>query len=216
MRVLLRQHRDLLLLLMLVLLILVYPLLDHGTSRRSVLGFLMLLTLVQAMAQVSQKKHRTWLSLLLLVVAVIFALLERFTARPIFEVLQMTTLTILFATLVSGLFSYLRQVRGITDAHLYTAASVYLLLALLWFAMYTAIDAAFPGSFQYAGQGVVDRRSELLYFSLVTLTTVGYGDIIPVVGIVRMLAVLEAATGVLYVAITVALLVSAYKRTNDR
>jgi hypothetical protein len=50
-----------------------------------------------------------------------------------------------------------------------------------------------------------------LYFSLVTLSTVGYGDIVPLDGEVRMLAALEGVTGVLYVAITVALLVSGYK-----
>jgi hypothetical protein len=44
---------------------------------------------------------------------------------------------------------------------------------------------------------------------------VGYGDIIPVFGAVRILAVLEAAAGVLYVAITVALLVSVYKRESE-
>jgi voltage-gated potassium channel len=46
---------------------------------------------------------------------------------------------------------------------------------------------------------------------LVTLTTVGYGDIVPVRGIVRMIAGLEATTGVLYIAFTVSILVSRYK-----
>ena len=58
-------------------------------------------------------------------------------------------------------------------------------------------------------------QSELLYFSLVTLSTIGYGDIVPLSGEVRMLAALEGVTGVLYVAITVALLVSSYKAQND-
>jgi hypothetical protein len=49
-----------------------------------------------------------------------------------------------------------------------------------------------------------------LYFSLVTLSTIGYGDVIPLDGEVRMLAALEGIAGVLYIAITVALLVSAY------
>ena len=63
---------------------------------------------------------------------------------------------------------------------------------------------------------IADRQSELLYFSLVTLSTVGYGDIVPLNGEVRMLAALEGVAGVLYVAITVALLVSAYKeRTQE-
>lgn len=55
-----------------------------------------------------------------------------------------------------------------------------------------------------------DRHAEVLCFSLVTLSTVGYGDVVPLKGEVRMLAALEGITGVLYIAITVALIVSAY------
>lgn len=47
-----------------------------------------------------------------------------------------------------------------------------------------------------------------------TLSTIGYGDVVPLHGEVRMLAALEGVTGVLYIAITVALLVSAYKQQS--
>ena len=80
-----------------------------------------------------------------------------------------------------------------------------------WFALYSAIDIFYPGAILHGTAGT-DRQSELLYFSLVTLSTVGYGDVVPFHGEVRMLAALEGVTGVLYVAITVALLVSAYKQ----
>ncbi len=85
-----------------------------------------------------------------------------------------------------------------------------------WFALYSAIDVFYPGAI-LRGTAGTDRQSELLYFSLVTLSTVGYGDVVPLYGEVRMLAALEGVTGVLYVAITVALLVSAYKQqgTSD-
>src|SRR4029077_4644229 len=59
--------------------------------------------------------------------------------------------------------------------------------------------------------GTTGNAIDLLYFSMCTLTTVGYGDIVPVRPVARMLAGLEATTGVLYVAITVSLLVSGYK-----
>jgi voltage-gated potassium channel Kch len=59
--------------------------------------------------------------------------------------------------------------------------------------------------------GPADRQTELLYFSLITLTTVGYGDIVPLSGTARILTALEGVTGVLYIATTVALLVGRFK-----
>ena len=125
--------------------------------------------------------------------------------------MKWVVLAAFFALTVVGLFSYLRKARTILTAHLYTAVSIYLLLGMQWFAVYSAIDVFRPGSFLFNRATIVDRQSELLYFSLVTLSTIGYGDIVPLDSEVRMLAALEGVTGVLYVAITVALLVSAYK-----
>src|SRR5882762_7084998 len=72
------------------------------------------------------------------------------------------------------------------------------------------------GSFTHvthSAAGTIDRPSDLLYFSMAALT-LGYGDIFPVSGVVRMLSALEAGSGALYLAITVALLVSAHKQRN--
>ena len=126
--------------------------------------------------------------------------------------LKWALLVVFFGLTVYGLFPYLKNARSVTDAHLYTAVSIYLLLGMQWFALYSAIDVFFPGAILHNNAAVTDRHSELLYFSLVTLSTIGYGDVVPVYGEVRMLAALEGVTGVLYIAITVALLVSAYKQ----
>jgi voltage-gated potassium channel Kch len=61
------------------------------------------------------------------------------------------------------------------------------------------------------GGDPADRQTELLYFSLITLTTVGYGDIVPLSGTARVVTALEGVTGVLYIATTVALLVSRFR-----
>jgi len=63
----------------------------------------------------------------------------------------------------------------------------------------------YPGAILRNHATLTDRSSELLYFSLVTLSTIGYGDVVPIGGKVRMLAALEGITGVLYTAITVAI-----------
>jgi hypothetical protein len=96
-----------------------------------------------------------------------------------------------------------------------TAVSIYLLLGLQGFSLYGAIDVLSPGSIQHSTSATADRHAELLYFGLATLSTVGYGDVVPLQGEVRILAALERIAGVLYIAITVALLVSAYKPRSD-
>jgi ion channel len=106
--------------------------------------------------------------------------------------------------------------------HVLTAASVdgevlcasvsaYLLLALLWTLCYWLIAELIPGAFAFNASSAGDKSMSGfngLYFSIITLTTLGYGDITPVAKVARMLAAMEAMTGLLYVAILIARLVA--------
>lgn len=94
-----------------------------------------------------------------------------------------------------------------------TAVSIYLLLGIVWALSYAAIQDLMPGSFslqQIPADG--HRMARFLYFSLVTLPALGYGDITPVGDFARIWSALEAITGVLFVATLVARLVSLYRR----
>ena len=210
-----QSRPDLLLLLSLVLVIVMYPLLDHGDLRRLILGGLMFVPILLATMRLSKIKGWVWPSVLLMVAAVFFSVANEFFSTPILNGMKWGVLTLFFGLTVAGLFSYLKNARTVLNSHLYTAISIYLLLGMLWFALYCAIDVFYPASILHNSATVTDRSSELLYFSLVTLSTIGYGDVVPVYGEVRMLAALEGVTGVLYVAITVALLVSAYKQQGN-
>ena len=91
------------------------------------------------------------------------------------------------------------------------AVCVYLLLGAIWAFAYSFFDAVSPGSF--TGFSPLEDRewdSEWLYFSFVTMTTLGYGDISPVSATARALAYMQAVFGQFYIAILVAGLVSAY------
>jgi hypothetical protein len=89
------------------------------------------------------------------------------------------------------------------------AIALYVLIGVVWAEAYQLINIHVPGA--YAGiardSGSLDRSS-WIYFSFVTLTTVGYGDITPVAHAARSLAILEALIGQLYPAIVLARLVS--------
>jgi len=92
---------------------------------------------------------------------------------------------------------------------------IYLLLGLVWALTYSVDDALDPTAFtctvggaQHPGWMRVGRgETTSLYFSFATLTTLGYGDIVPTSPISRMLASMEAITGQLYLAVLVARLV---------
>jgi hypothetical protein len=87
------------------------------------------------------------------------------------------------------------------------AVAAYLLLGMAWGSAYQLVAALSPGAFASASTAAIGSRS-WIYFSFVTLTTVGYGDMTPVHPVARSLAVMEALTGQLYPAILLARLVS--------
>ena len=204
--------QDLLLLLSMLGLILAHPLLDGVIWGRAVLGLLTFVPLIVALVRMSERKELVWPFAALIGAALVCAIAHYFSGSNTLQAIQWALLAIAFAVSVAGLFSYLFGATRITAGHLYTAGSIYLLLMGLFFALYQCFAAVLPHAFQITTSGESSgHAADLLYFSIVTLTTVGYGDIVPVNGMVRMIAGLEATTGVLYVAITVSILVSGYK-----
>ena len=91
--------------------------------------------------------------------------------------------------------------------------ATYLMLGLLWSFAYSLVDRLAPDSFAFSvgpASSHTLKGFNALYFSFTTLSTVGYGDIIPVSGIARMLAMTEAVAGMFYVSVLIARLVSIY------
>jgi hypothetical protein len=120
----------------------------------------------------------------------------------------------LFLTLVAMIIlSDLFKVTKVSGDTLAGAVCVYLLIGLIWSYLYLLVEICVPGSFSFT-QG--DARLQLwvakefypfFYLSLVTLTTVGYGDLLPVGTMARTLATLEGILGQVYLTILVARLV---------
>ena len=88
------------------------------------------------------------------------------------------------------------------------AICIYLLIGLVWTLSYLFIAQAIPGAFNGLQQAVwYDNFADMAYYSFVTLTTLGYGDISPVIPVARFLVYMEAIVGVFYMAILVASLI---------
>jgi hypothetical protein len=122
----------------------------------------------------------------------------------------------LFLGFVSiGLFSYLGKTGSAGSDRILVSVSLYLLIGMLWFDLYKLLDTLHPGSFLASSSPQSLPPGSLMYLSFITLTTLGYGDIVPVTPIARIVAALEAVAGVLYIAITVARLVSSYEHKRE-
>jgi Ion channel len=124
---------------------------------------------------------------------------------PVRDVATLLALVLLAAVIAMKVFGS----HTVTKDRISGAIAVYILAGLVWADVYQLVMLYVPRAF--AGiltlEGAVDR-STWVYFSFATLTTVGYGDIVPVAPIVRSLSNLEALIGQLYPAIVLARLVS--------
>jgi hypothetical protein len=105
------------------------------------------------------------------------------------------------------------RAQRITRHQLLGAVVVYLNLALLFVGVYNGIDLTFPGAFVTLAKAPL-QPGEMVYFSLTTLTSTGYGDILPVHPLARSLANLESVVGQLFLAILLARLVSQHSGTT--
>ena len=94
----------------------------------------------------------------------------------------------------------------VTVNHLTGAVCIYLLIAVIFAIAYQLVESLSPGSFKIGVEGV-DLDSTFLYFSFVTMTTIGYGDISPVKPGAMALAYMEAVVGQVYLTVLVAGLV---------
>ncbi len=109
----------------------------------------------------------------------------------------------------------------ITSSTLAAALWVYLLLGLCFAFLYAQLELITPGAFSASGaQGAAAPRvlavGEKFYFSLVTLSTLGYGDIVPRSSVARSLASVEALAGQIYLAVLIASLVGGHRGAATR
>jgi hypothetical protein len=116
-----------------------------------------------------------------------------------------------FLTLVAGaLVLDLGRSRKVDLDVVFGACCVYLMIGLIWAAGYALLEAAAPGSFDFGpltDPSADSAQARLVYFSFVTMTTLGYGDVTPLAPTARSLAALQGLVGQLYLAIVIARLV---------
>jgi hypothetical protein len=128
--------------------------------------------------------------------------------------LELLSLVPLMAMLAAGMLAFVLRERTLTLDSIFATIAAYLLVAVLFAQIYLCMITWNPASFSLpvdvATRPVHLLQSDMTYFSLVTLATVGYGDILPATTTARTLAMIQAVTGQFYVAVVVAIFVGMY------
>ena len=146
----------------------------------------------------------------LIVVWLIAAVLKRYTDIAHIDLLM---LGLMFAFFWGTFSSIARQILfsgAVNGNKIVGSIALFLLLGLMWALVYLLISALSPNAFTGVEQSAWGQNfSQMAYFSFVTLTTLGYGDISPNTPFAQVAVYMEAIAGVFYMAIVVASLVSA-------
>jgi len=121
-----------------------------------------------------------------------------------------------FGFAVVHISQFIFKAEDVTKDVLFAAIVVYLLLALMWTFIYALLELIQPGSFNIP-DGLIKEASQLfLYYSFVTITTLGYGDITPVTEKAISFTVIEAIVGQIYLVVVVAWLVGMHVSKKNR
>jgi hypothetical protein len=205
------ERRAKFLLLSIVIFFIMAPLIEDREIGALALIFNLYLTLATSTMELAENRVVFWSAIPIAGCSMFLLLFSHFHPTPPFLIASGVVLAVFFLLVSASLFAHLGHGSSFTNSRLYVTVSLYFLIGLTWFAIYHVIHIIQPGSFVEMGNPIVGKAhwSTFLYFSLTTLTTLGYGDIVAVKPTARMFAVMEASVGILYIAITVARLVSA-------
>ena len=133
---------------------------------------------------------------------------------------QCIALVPLLSLLAAGILRYVFSRRQLDADGIFATIAAYLLIAIVFAQVYTLLAIWDPASFDapvpLAGRSPDQVQADLLYYSLITLATVGYGDVLPVSATARTLAVMEATVGQFYIAVIVAVFVGMFAVERQR
>lgn len=194
----------------LVLLILAYPYLEMNIAGQVVMTVITIFVMISLIVAVSDNKRNIIIALCLTIPWFVTLVIN----FPIFEAergivirKEIVFAVLLFFFTMITIFIHLLKSREVTSEILFAAVCVYLLIGLAWGSLYVLLEFIAPGSFIDTSDQIEINAPRFLFFSYITLTTVGYGTLVPATDQARSIALLEAVIGQLYLAIMVARLV---------
>ncbi len=206
-----KEHTSLMLTLMLFALLVLYPLISMHLTWEALIDVFVLLILFYGVWIASNQKQHFFLALVIASTFVVTDWVATFTDNNILQVVSSLAGTLFFGFLGLLLLKNIyQQGSRVTVNMIYSSISIYLLIGLAFAFLYMAISILDPGAFteaKFMGKGFQTELHGFIYFSFVTLSTLGFGDVSPNSVQIAAFVYMEAIIGQLYLTILVARLV---------
>ena len=197
----------------LVVLLVSAPFVEELEGGHLILSLLFSLVLIAAVFAVANRKRSLVIALVLAIPAITARWINQLRPDLVHPAVFLVCALVLLAFVIGHLLYFVLHAPVVNVEVLCASVAAYLMLGLMWTVAYWLVDQLTPGgafSFNTSRGPHSMNGFTGFYFSFITLSTVGYGDITPVSQAARWLAAMEAMTGLLYVAVLIARLVSLY------
>ncbi len=184
-----------------------------------IVSILLSLVLLSAVLGVADRKGVFFIALVLAIPAIVGRWINHFRPDLVSPPVFLVTGLALIAFVVANLLRFVLRAPSVNTEVLCASISAYLMLGLLWTVAYWLVAQVNPNALAFNTAGGTKQTMagfDAFYFSFITVSTVGYGDITPVSRIARWLAATEAMTGLLYVTVLIARLVSLYSTPKSQ
>ena len=201
------RKRFFLLLILLLAMLMGVPFIGDDSGLRFVVDMLVSGIFIAAMYAISDKKYNVLLALFLIIPMLVDMWADYFTSADRTLVVSQICSIFFLGFAIFHVVNFIFKQKEVTPEIIFASVVVYLLMALLWSNIYQLLETFAPGSFEMPGGQIQNDRILFLYFSLVTITTLGYGDMTPLTDRAAGLATVEALIGQIYLVVMVAWLV---------
>jgi len=198
------------LLILILLMLILPPYLNHWVSTKILLDVFLTAILAALIYAIKSNRFQMIIGIILVLPLMLTNWASYFIEITSFGLTTRIFTVLFFGYAVVNILRLMSTSKEVTRETIFAAIVAYLLIALMWAFLYMVLEKLAPGSFSIPEDALRSETKHFQYFSFVTITTLGYGDVTPLTDKASALAMLEALVGQIYLVVLVAWLVGMY------